>query len=301
MALDLNLEMDKMQRWTDSEIELLKDIYPRLGKAAAMAALCKTEPQIRSRASKLGLKARGVSAAWYQKQADHAVKLTGRKRPEQAEVIKELHRRGVLIMTDETKRLLSEAQKAHQAIHGHPRGMLGKKHSQATKDALAVSSAAARARRTDAQQASMADKMVKTKIAKGNLVPERIGASWKAGYREIGGIRKYYRSRWEFNYACYLEWMKQGGFVTSWLHEPDTFWFEGILRGCRSYLPDFKVTLPNGAVEYHEVKGWMDDRSKTKIRRMAKYHPDVTLVVIDAKGYKALEKGKAGIVPGWEL
>ena len=56
-------------------------------------------------------------------------------------------------------------------------------------------------------------------------------ASWKAGWREIGGQRIYARSRWEANYARYLEWLRANGSIAKWEHEPETFWFEGIKRG----------------------------------------------------------------------
>lgn len=122
----------------------------------------------------------------------------------------------------------------------------------------------------------------------------------KAGWREIGGQRCYFRSRWEANYARYLEWLIVQGHVVKWEHEPKTFWFENIKRGVRSYLPDFRVELPGGYVEYHEVKGWMDGKSKTKLKRMAKYYPDVTLVLIDAPRYRAIAKKMRYIIPGWE-
>ena len=60
------------------------------------------------------------------------------------------------------------------------------------------------------------------------------------------------------------------------------------------------VTLPNGQVEFHEVKGWMDSRSKTCIRRMAKYHPKVVLKVIDKPVYMGIARTVGGIVPGWD-
>lgn len=138
------------------------------------------------------------------------------------------------------------------------------------------------------------------KAARGSLARERPNTSWKAGWREIGGKRKYFRSRWEANYARYLEWLKSKGEIAEWQHEPKTFWFDGIKRGCMSYLPDFCVTEIGGAEAYHEVKGWMDDRSKTKIGRMARYHPTVKLIVIDGKGYRAIERAVAAIVPEWE-
>jgi predicted nuclease of restriction endonuclease-like RecB superfamily len=124
--------------------------------------------------------------------------------------------------------------------------------------------------------------------------------SWKAGWREIGGQRIYCRSRWEANYARYLEWLRARGEIKKWEHEPITFWFDAIKRGTRSYLPDFRVTENGGAVIFHEVKGWMDAASKTKIKRMAKYHPSVKLIVIDSKCYKAIAKQIGRTIPGWE-
>lgn len=121
----------------------------------------------------------------------------------------------------------------------------------------------------------------------------------KSGWREIGGARKYYRSGWEANYACYLEWLKQLGKIKDWAHEPKVFWFEGLRRGCLSYLPDFLVVENDGQEAYHEVKGWMDGKSKTKIKRMAKYHPAVKLVVIDQKAYREINMKLSAIIPGW--
>ena len=122
----------------------------------------------------------------------------------------------------------------------------------------------------------------------------------KAGWQTIGGQRCYFRSRWEANYARYLEWLVQMGDIKSWEYEPKTFWFEGIKRGCRSYLPDFRVqTIPSGE-EYHEVKGWMDPKSKTKLKRMAKYYPEVKLILVDERAYRAIARSMKFIIKGWE-
>jgi hypothetical protein len=122
----------------------------------------------------------------------------------------------------------------------------------------------------------------------------------KSGWLELGGKRLFARSSWEANYARYLQFQKVQGLIREWDHETETFWFEAIKRGTRSYLPDFKVTTNTGAEEFHEVKGWMDAPSKTKIRRMAKYHPTVKLVVVDSARYRVLAKQLASIVPGWD-
>lgn len=124
--------------------------------------------------------------------------------------------------------------------------------------------------------------------------------NFKAGpAKDLGKTR--FRSSWERNYARYLNWCVGMGMYASWKFEPKTFWFEGIKRGTVSYLPDFEVTLPDGSIEYHEVKGWMDAKSRTKLKRMAKYFPEVKLVLIDSKVYKALCKDGGKYSAYWEV
>lgn len=97
------------------------------------------------------------------------------------------------------------------------------------------------------------------------------------------GDRVYcFRSKWEANYAVYLEWLRVKKQIKSWRYEPKFFDFMpfGKLRGVTRYLPDFEVTENNGEVHYDEVKGYMDGKSKTKLRLMAKHYPNVKLNVI---------------------
>ena len=202
--------------------------------------------------------------------------------------------------TESTKQKNAEVMRGRIKKDGHPKGYLGRKHSDETKRVIGEKSQAAADRATEEDVAARVMKQVRTKTARGNLHPQnRNKCSWKQQWAEFGGKRNYYRSQWELNYARYLEMLKCLGEIKEWEHEPDTFWFEGVKRGTVSYLPDFKVTENNGAIAYHEVKGWMDARSKTKIRRMAKYHPDVKLIVVDAKAYRALSKQVSGLVDGW--
>lgn len=142
---------------------------------------------------------------------------------------------------------------------------------------------------------------MKTRMARyGTTATPRFGASWKAAWRTIGGQTSFFRSSWEANYARYLEWLRQHNQIAKWEHEPTTFWFEEIRRGTRSYMPDFRVTENDGRLIYHEVKGWMDDASKTKIKRMAIYHPEVNLIVIESRGYYAIAKQMTRMIPEWE-
>ena len=120
----------------------------------------------------------------------------------------------------------------------------------------------------------------------------------KQGKREdLGGL--YVRSSWEANYARYLNWLISIGEIDRWEYEPDEFEFTEIKRGTRFYLPDFKVFI-GAEVEYHEVKGWMDKKSKTKLKRMAKYYPEVRVIVIDGDAYRALARDVKRLVPNWE-
>ena len=119
------------------------------------------------------------------------------------------------------------------------------------------------------------------------------------GWVTVGGKRFFARSSWEANYSRFLQFKKEHGLIKDWEHEPETFWFKGIKRGCLSYLPDFRIINIDLSIEYHEVKGWMDYKSKVKIRRMAKYHPEIKLVVIDQKKYSAISKSVSGLIPEW--
>ncbi|MCV6900732.1 DUF1064 domain-containing protein, partial [Escherichia coli] len=84
---------------------------------------------------------------------------------------------------------------------------------------------------------------------------------------------RFFRSSWEANYARYLNWLIAQGEIAKWEFECQTFVFHGITRGVISYTPDFKVYSKDGSHEWHEVKGWMDAKSKAKLKRMAKFYP----------------------------
>lgn len=122
----------------------------------------------------------------------------------------------------------------------------------------------------------------------------------QSGWRTIGGIKAYFRSKAEANYARYLQYLKSQGKIKDWLHEPTTFWFHKIKRGVKSYLPDFKVIHLDGSHTWYEVKGHMDAKSLTKIKRMAKYYPDEKLEVVDSTTFNKQAEPLSGIIPGWE-
>ena len=286
--------------WTKIETQFLLKHYADQGLQWCCNELSKSAGSVRNKAWRLGLRQNHDSKFFKDWQSRAAKSKVGKKRPQQALVIKRLYVEGKLNFTASRRKESSKRQKEWIAKNGHPKGALGMKHSQETKNKLSAKSIARWQFKTEDQKSEQVMKMLKTKIRNGTYVMPRNNSSWKAGWRTIGGIKKYYRSRWEANYARYLEWLKQKGEIADWKHEPTTFWFENIKRGVRSYLPDFLVTENNGKQVYHEVKGWMDPKSKTKLKRMAKYYPDIPILLIDKSAYTALKKVLAGLISDWE-
>ena len=137
--------------------------------------------------------------------------------------------------------------------------------------------------------------MKKTLIKKTAKKPLTYG-NIKRGWFNIGGKEMFFRSKWEANYALYLDFLVKQKQIMKWEYEVDTFWFEEIRRGVRSYKPDFKIFNNNGSFYYDEIKGYMDAKSKTKIKRMAKYYPEVVLNVIEGKEYQTLKRKLGGIL-----
>ncbi len=113
----------------------------------------------------------------------------------------------------------------------------------------------------------------------------------------------YFRSAWEANYARVLEWKRSAGGIWRWEYEPQPpFEFYEVRRGNRWYLPDFKIweTEDDKNPYYVEVKGWMDPASKTKLRRMKKYYPDVKIMLVQKKEMSILRAQMKGFIPEWE-
>jgi hypothetical protein len=107
----------------------------------------------------------------------------------------------------------------------------------------------------------------------------------------------YFRSSWEYYYAIFLEKLKQEGKIVDWKHEPKCFWFESIKRGVRSYLPDFCVLHLNGTEEWVETKGYFDSKSQTKMKRMAKYYPQIKIRLVGSEWFKINLKACKALEP----
>jgi len=114
---------------------------------------------------------------------------------------------------------------------------------------------------------------------------------------DLGGI--YFRSRWEANYARYLNLLLKMKAIRAWAYESKTFEFP-VRRGTRFYTPDFCVEHLDGSVEYHEIKGYMHQKGATALKRMSRYHPAEKIVLIDAGAYRRLARKWRSAVDSWE-
>lgn len=135
-------------------------------------------------------------------------------------------------------------------------------------------------------------KVLKGKMPINKQRPGKFG-NIQRGYFNINGKKIFFRSKWEANYALYLDFLVKQKQIKKWEYELDVFVFDKIQFGTRSYRPDFKITNNDDTTEYHEIKGWMDKKSQIKLKRMAKYYPEIKLILIEKDSYVDI-KNKIG-------
>lgn len=115
-------------------------------------------------------------------------------------------------------------------------------------------------------------------------------------YYECSKGSIFFRSKWEANYALYLDYLVKQKRILEWEYEAQTFLFDKIKLGTKTYTPDFKIKNLDGSIEYHEVKGFFDSRSKTKLKRMRIYFPAVKIILVEKKTYEDILKKMKGII-----
>lgn len=272
-----------MSTWTEREIHLLRNAYLTAG-SGGVVELADLAKRLGRHKSNVCRKARQIGMPTSYTRRIVEVRKDRRKFGGDADALRQ-HQ--------------SHLAKSRIEANGHPKGMTGKRHSDDTKAIISNSSKRMWARMTKEQREHFTAEAYRKLVESGG--PPKIGrGTWKAGWREIGGKRNFYRSRWEANYARYLQWLKDRGEIKDWEHEPEVFWFEAIKRGVRSYKPDFRVWGPAGDSRLHEVKGWMDQRSHTTLARMKKYHPSETIILIDGVQYRSIRRAVMSLIPDWE-
>ena len=240
----------------------------------------------------------------WQKKA--ALGKVGKKRPEHSILMSKYAKEGrlktLIEMTDERREFLSKRAIDWHKTHEHPMGFKGKKHNEESKIKISMASKKAWADpnskvNSESNRQKRSDNAMKnTKLLHGDNMYSRA----KKGKAEIGGKTYFYRSSWEVNIAAYFELLKSKGEIKDWEYEVDTYWFLKIMRGVRSYKPDFKIFRNDGTFYYEEVKGWLDNKSKTKLNRMRIYYPKIEVRLLGKDRYNAILKMKS-MIPNWGL
>lgn len=183
----------------------------------------------------------------------------------------------------------------------HPKGMLGKKHNDKTVKGMSIRIKKAWAdpkskfnsfEHRQALSERMSKRMLDNKAKSNNY------SRTKKGYFVKEDLLIPMRSSWELNYAHYLNKLQNENKIEKWEYEPDVFRFPELMIGLKVYTPDFKVFYKNGSIIYHEVKGWMDIKSKIKLKLMKTYYPKIKIKIIGKEQYKKIEK-KKDIILGW--
>ena len=200
---------------------------------------------------------------------------------------------------EERHKQLSKSAKERITKYGHPKGMLGKKHTSETKEYIS--------KWHRQNWAEHRDEL---------LTPERLEAKSDCmakqqadgvmGVRSRTYLRKcfingntyIFKSAWEANIALVLEYERLLGNIDGWAYEATTFSFKYDGNGVRNYKPDFDI-YRNGKTYHIEVKGWVDEKTKTKMALMQRYYPNDVIYIMGEKEYRSIKAKYKPIIPQW--
>lgn len=313
-------------KWSNEEIKILKEAYEKrdgrknnnLIKELAKE-LNKTEGSIRNKAYSLGITKRDkyytekdielLKKCYDKYSMNDLAEMLGRNESNIFRKMKELglkktHRvhntinpKKQHIYTNKERKRLSENVKKMIKEKGHPRGFKGRYHTLEEKEKISVSS------KNWWKQVDLSTlkkrklRQRETKIKNGTLNPminqSNPYSRTKSGKRkDLNNV--FFRSAWEANIARYYNFIG-----VKWEFEPKTFIFHNITRGSVSYTPDFYLPEED---KWVEVKGWMDGKSKTKLKRFKQQYPDEynKLQLITEKEYNEIKRKVSNYIKNWE-
>ena len=267
--------MKKRREYTEEEILFLKENINKMTYGDMAIILDREEGNICRKCKAIGLKKENCCTSTI-KEVKPKYKFTKEDKEKSIKTIKERNAKGL-----------------------HPRGYLGHKHSIETRTKLSNCSKKGWQMMYNNKQKldEWKQHQRSTRIKNGTLNP--IKNKEKSYTRAKGGKRKdlndqYFRSSWEANIARYYNFIG-----VRWEYEPKTFIFENIRKGSVSYTPDFYLVDED---KWIEVKGWMDKKSKTKLKRFEKYYPEEfkKLILIQEKEYREIQRKVSPLIKGWE-
>lgn len=147
------------------------------------------------------------------------------------------------------------------------------------------------------------------------LIPRpKVLKETKVGSKIISIKRKYVSdlnqvcnldSNYEYDYALYLDWLYNQHKITGWLRNITPFYFSREIdthtkAGTQSYcIPDFLIFNLDGTYQIHEVKGWMNERSKAVHEQFLRDYPNLNYKVIGKDEILSLQVEFADKLWGW--
>jgi len=202
-------------------------------------------------------------------------------------------------VSEEQKQTISSNMKNYIKENGHPKGMLGKTHTDKVKKQCGK-----RIREMWEDKNSKMNSKENTIRRRNNMYELRktlsenqIYSYAKSGYRKDIGL--YVKSSWEANYARYLQCLKNKKTINHFEYEHRIFNFSDNEYNIMSYTPDFLV-IKDGEEIYHEVKGNHNKRSKQRMEIFYNQYPDVKIKLILPEDYYKINKEYKKIISGWE-
>ena len=292
--------------WTKEEDDFLKEHCFMTVKELAKE-LNRTEAAVRNRKNKIGVK-RGnckpftdqekeMIKKWYTKEngvnLQELSKLLNRSKTSISKIARDLGCTKYGNYTEQERKERSVSMSKMVLSIEHPRGMLGKHHTDEVKKRVSIASSTRAANMTYEEKHEIAMKAVETKRKNGVY----FNTTSNAYSRTKSGIRKdlgqYFRSAWEANIARILDYED-----IEWEYECKRFFFKEEVDGVLSYQPDFYLPQFN---KWIEVKGWMDEKSKIRLKLFAEQYPEENnnLILVDEKFYKDLYR-EFYVLPNWE-
>lgn len=293
--------------WTNEEDDFLREHSYMTVKELARE-LGRTESAVRGRKNKIGVKRgncphfteeeKNIIKEWYEKD-DMGVDLEGlsslinRPKTSISYIAKTMGLTKYGNFTEKERNVRAKEMVIKVSKIEHPRGMLGKHHTEESKEKISIASITRAANMTSEEKHSIAMKAVETKKKKGTTSQTTSNAysRTKSGIRSDLG--QYFRSAWEANIARILDYED-----IEWEYECKRFFFNEEVDGVLSYQPDFYLPQFN---KWIEVKGWMDEKSKTRLKLFEEQYPNESknLILIDQTFYNALRL-EFFFLPNWE-
>lgn len=97
---------------------------------------------------------------------------------------------------------------------------------------------------------------------------------------EIDGKMFHFRSKAEYDVAEYLHLLKQSGYIKDFAYEQTKFCFPSEAEPIKTWLLDFDILENDGSFYYIEVKGRVEPDTKSKLKLLNTYRPEVRVDMV---------------------